>query len=63
MAADQLFIVSTLTDSDGIFNVRTTWHGSADVSPVGHACNFMLDMNVWNFGIQEAAVTGTRMRP
>ena len=37
------------------FNVRTAWHGSADVSPVGHACNFMLDMNVWNFGIQEAS--------
>ena len=37
------------------FNVRTAWHGSADVSPVGHAVNFMLDMNVWNFGIQEAS--------
>ena len=38
------------------FNVRTAWHGSADVSPVGHAANLMLDMNVWNFGIQEASV-------
>ena len=37
------------------FNVRTAWHGSADVSPVGHAANLMLDMNVWNFGIQEAS--------
>ena len=38
------------------FNVRTAWHGSADVSPVGHSANLMLDMNVWNFGIQEASV-------
>ncbi|NKB67961.1 MAG: starvation-sensing protein RspA [Candidatus Latescibacteria bacterium] len=37
------------------FNVRTAWHGSADVSPVGHAANLMLDMNVWNFGVQEAS--------
>ena len=37
------------------FNVRSAWHGSADVSPVGHAANLMLDMNVWNFGIQEAS--------
>ena len=36
--------------------VRTAWHGSADVSPVGHAANLMLDMNVWNFGVQEASV-------
>ena len=38
------------------FNVRTAWPGSADISPVGHAANLMLDMNVWNFGIQEASV-------
>ena len=37
------------------FNVRTAWHGSADVSPVGHAANLMLDLNVWNFGVQEAS--------
>lgn len=36
------------------FNVRTAWHGPADVSPVGHAANLMLDFNVWNLGIQEA---------
>ena len=36
------------------FNVRTAWHGPTDVSPVGHAAQLMLDMNVWNFGIQEA---------
>ena len=38
------------------FNVRTAWHGSAAVSPVGHAANLMLDMNVWYLGIQEASV-------
>jgi mannonate dehydratase len=37
------------------FNVRTAWHGPADISPVGFAANLMLDMNVWNFGIQEAS--------
>ncbi len=36
------------------FNIRTAWHGPTDVSPVGHAAQLMLDLNVWNFGIQEA---------
>jgi mannonate dehydratase len=36
------------------FNVRTAWHGPGDVSPVGHAANVHLDLNVPNFGIQEA---------
>lgn len=36
------------------FNIRTAWHGSSDVSPVGFAANLMLDLHVWNFGIQEA---------
>jgi len=36
------------------FNVRTAWHGPADVSPVGHACNAHIDLAVWNFGIQES---------
>ena len=37
-----------------VFNVRTAWHGPADVSPVGHAANLALDFSVWNLGIQEA---------
>ena len=36
------------------FNVRTAWHAPADVSPVGHAANLMLDFSIWNLGIQEA---------
>jgi mannonate dehydratase len=36
------------------FNIRTAWHGPGDVSPVGHAANCHMDLNVWNFGIQEA---------
>jgi len=37
------------------FQVRTAWHGPADVSPVGHAANAHLDLAVHNFGIQEAS--------
>ena len=36
------------------FQVRTAWHGPADVSPVGHAANAHLDLTIHNFGIQEA---------
>ena len=39
-----------------MFGVRTVWHGPGGTSPVGHAANLMLDMNVWNFGVQEASV-------
>ncbi|MCX8108985.1 MAG: starvation-sensing protein RspA [Verrucomicrobiae bacterium] len=38
------------------FQVRTAWHGPADVSPVGHAANAHLDLAIHNFGIQEAVV-------
>jgi mannonate dehydratase len=36
-----------------LFGVRTAWHGPGDTSPVGHAANLALDLNAWNFGIQE----------
>ncbi|HMH64896.1 MAG TPA: enolase C-terminal domain-like protein [Rhizomicrobium sp.] len=36
-----------------IFNVRTAWHGPADVSPVGHAANLALALSCTNFGVQE----------
>jgi mannonate dehydratase len=36
-----------------VHGVRTAWHGPPDVSPVGHAANIHLDVNVPNFGIQE----------
>ena len=44
------------------FNVRTAWHGPADVSPVGHAANAHIDLTAWNFGIQEAVFFDERMR-
>ena len=44
------------------FNVRTAWHGPGDTSPVGHAANLMLDLNSWNFGIQEYAIFHERTR-
>lgn len=36
------------------FQVRSAWHGPADVSPVGHAANAHLDLAIHNFGIQES---------
>ncbi len=44
------------------FNVRTAWHGPADVSPVGHAANAHIDLTAWNFGIQEAVFFDDPMR-
>jgi mannonate dehydratase len=35
------------------FNVRTSWHGPANVSPIGHAVNMHLDLASYNFGIGE----------
>ncbi|MGM0507032.1 MAG: enolase C-terminal domain-like protein [Bacteroidota bacterium] len=35
------------------FNVRTTWHGPGDCSPVGHACNAHASLATWNFGVLE----------
>ncbi len=40
----------------GFFGVRTAWHGPGDVSPVGHAMNYHLDLSTWNFGIQECTM-------
>ena len=36
------------------FNVKSGWHGPGDVSPVGHAAQCHIDLNIWNFGIQES---------
>ena len=44
------------------FSVRTAWHGPGDTSPVGHAANLALDLNAWNFGIQEYAIFSERTR-
>ena len=38
------------------FNVRTAWHGPANVDPIGHAYNLHLDLATYNFGIQEETV-------
>jgi mannonate dehydratase len=36
-----------------IMGVRTAWHGSPDISPIGHMANVHLDLACYNFGIQE----------
>ncbi len=38
------------------FGIATAWHGPGDVSPVGHAAQAHMDLALWNFGIQEAAL-------
>jgi mannonate dehydratase len=35
------------------YSIRTAWHGPGDVSPVGHAANLHLGINLSNFGVQE----------
>lgn len=35
------------------YGVRTSWHGPANVSPIGHAINLHLDLASYNFGIGE----------
>ena len=35
------------------YNVRTSWHGPNNVSPVGHAINLHVDLASYNFGIGE----------
>lgn len=43
------------------FNIKTAFHGPGDVSPVGHAAHAHIDLNVWNFGIQEAVSFSDKM--
>ncbi len=45
-----------------MFGVRTAWHGPGDTSPVGHAANLALDINCWNFGIQEYSIFHERTK-
>lgn len=35
------------------FEVRMAWHGSPDMSPLGHTVNLHMDMAIHNFGVQE----------
>lgn len=35
------------------FGIRSAFHGSLDISPVGHAANLHMDLSIPNFGIQE----------
>ena len=44
------------------YGIRTAWHGPGDLSPVGHAANAHLDMNIHNFGIQESVYFNDDMR-
>jgi mannonate dehydratase len=36
-----------------LMGVRTSWHGSPDISPIGHMANVHLDVSCYNTGIQE----------
>jgi mannonate dehydratase len=35
------------------FQVKTAWHGPADVGPPVHAANVHVDISIPNFGVQE----------
>jgi mannonate dehydratase len=45
-----------------IMGVKTAWHGSADISPIGHMANVHLDLTCHNFGIQEIRKFDERTR-
>jgi mannonate dehydratase len=36
-----------------LMGVRTSWHGSPDISPIGHMANVHLDVSCYNTGVQE----------
>jgi mannonate dehydratase len=42
--------VATLAEA---FQVKTAWHGPADVGPPTHAANVHVDISIPNFGVQE----------
>ncbi|HEY4325036.1 MAG TPA: enolase C-terminal domain-like protein [Mucilaginibacter sp.] len=44
------------------FNVKTGWHGPGDVSPIGHAAHCHIDLNVWNFGVQESVFFSDKVK-
>jgi mannonate dehydratase len=44
------------------FDVRTAWHGPANVDPVGHCYNLHLDLATPNFGIQEETKFDDKVR-
>jgi len=37
-----------------VFGIKTAFHGPSDISPIAHAALAHIDMNIYNFGIQEA---------
>jgi mannonate dehydratase len=45
-----------------VLGVRTAWHGSPDISPIGHMANIHLDLACYNFGIQEVRPYDERTR-
>lgn len=45
-----------------LFSIRTAWHGPGDTSPIGHAANLALDINCYNFGIQEYSNFGEKTK-
>jgi len=45
-----------------LFSIRTAWHGPGDTSPIGHAANLALDINCYNFGIQEYSIFGEKTK-
>lgn len=45
-----------------MLGVRTAFQGPGNVSPVGHAASLMVDLSIWNFGVQEAPEYSDRVK-
>ena len=52
-AAGDLNLARKVAHTCEFFGVTTSWHGPANVSPVGHAINMHVDLSIYNFGICE----------
>ncbi len=52
-AAGGLNLARKVAHTCEFFGVTTSWHGPANVSPIGHAVNMHIDLSIYNFGVCE----------
>lgn len=61
-AAGGLSLARKVAHCCEFFNVKTSWHGPGNVSPIGHAVNLHIDLSIYNFGICEGREFGDQYR-